>query len=493
MHSIAIIVLNYNTPDLTRKLAHWLRTELEYPEKAVFVVDNGSVPEYEGAELQLPLNLGFTKGMHEGYQFARKCGSFDAFWFLNSDMIFSAEGRDSLKKLAETLFSDESFAQISPVYNSDHPHMRQAASAAQVVPWLEPTCTLIKASTIEKVGFWDLDFTLGWGVDYDYGYRIRQAGLHSVLTNRVELHHLSKASQTDRNAYGRNAQLEMDTVMARKYGRDWIRITKVNPSLIVSPNALAICAIFRNEALYLREWVEFHLMMGVTRFFLYQNRSTDNYKAVLRPYIERGLVELIEWPMAGPTQMAAYTDCLRKHQGEHLWLAFIDIDEFLFSPQYSTLPPAMERLKPEWGAVGVNWVYFGASGREEYSSEPVLERFTWRLPNTNDNGRHIKSILRMDKQCVSGQNAHFFNVQGGTFGEEGEKITSARTVIHHSSLLRINHYGTKSRQEYYKRIALGRVDGLGVVSRTMFEDRQARDIDDRTIQQFLPALKVRLS
>jgi len=370
--------------------------------------------------------------------------------------------------------------------------MRQAASEAQVVPWLEPTCTLIKAVTIEEIGFWDLEFTLGWGVDYDYGYRIRQAGLHSVLTNRAELHHLSKASQTDRNAYGRKAQLQMDTVMARKSGADWIRITRSSPGPIVSPNALAICAIFRDEALYLREWVEFHLMMGVSRFFLYQNRSKDNWREVLQPYIDRKIVELIEWPQAGPTQMAAYSDCLRKHHGQQLWIAFIDIDEFLFSPQYPTVPPALERINQAWGAVGVNWVYFGASGREEYSPEPVIERFNWRLPNTNDNSRHIKSIIRMDKGCTSGQNAHFFNVAAGTFGEEGEKIGSARTVIHHSSLLRINHYGTKSRQEYYKRIALGRVDGLGVVARTEFENRQARDIDDRTIQQFLPALKARL-
>jgi hypothetical protein len=31
---------------------------------------------------------------------------------------------------------------------------------------------------------------------------------------------------------------------------------------------LSICAMYRNEAPYLREWVAFHRLMGVERFYL---------------------------------------------------------------------------------------------------------------------------------------------------------------------------------------------------------------------------------
>lgn len=34
---------------------------------------------------------------------------------------------------------------------------------------------------------------------------------------------------------------------------------------------LPICAIFKEEAPYLPEWIEFHRLMGVERFFLYDN------------------------------------------------------------------------------------------------------------------------------------------------------------------------------------------------------------------------------
>ena len=46
---------------------------------------------------------------------------------------------------------------------------------------------------------------------------------------------------------------------------------------------LAICAVYRNEAPYLREWIEFHRLVGVERFFLYNNRSTDTTWAYYSP------------------------------------------------------------------------------------------------------------------------------------------------------------------------------------------------------------------
>ena len=40
---------------------------------------------------------------------------------------------------------------------------------------------------------------------------------------------------------------------------------------------VAVCAIFKNEALYLREWLEFNHLVGIEHFFLYNNFSDDDY------------------------------------------------------------------------------------------------------------------------------------------------------------------------------------------------------------------------
>src|SRR6266536_1256560 len=105
---------------------------------------------------------------------------------------------------------------------------------------------------------------------------------------------------------------------------------------------LSVCAIFRNEARYLKEWLVFHLGVGVEHFYLYENRSTDHFRTVLAPFVERRQVTLIDWPKA-QGQKAAYRHCLRSAAAESRWVAFLDLDEFLFSPQQRDIRPILEK------------------------------------------------------------------------------------------------------------------------------------------------------
>lgn len=229
---VAIIVLNFNTDALTDALAAYLRHDLHYANKKVYVLDNGSDTRPASATHALPHNLGFTRGMHEGYLIASGEEDFDAYWFLNSDVGFEY-GNDVLSNLVEVLFSSDAYAQIAPQHNSPHKFMEQATCEAQAVPYLEATAPLIKASTIERLGFWDLNLTCGWGVDYDYGYRVREAGLHNVLTSRARITHKEHKSIKDYPAYVARASAEMNEVLSKKYGGDWGRIMSLEEPRIV--------------------------------------------------------------------------------------------------------------------------------------------------------------------------------------------------------------------------------------------------------------------
>lgn len=92
---------------------------------------------------------------------------------------------------------------------------------------------------------------------------------------------------------------------------------------------LAVTAIFKDEGKYLKEWLDYHLLAGVEHFYLYNNDSSDDYKEVLAPYIEKGFVTLTEWP--GRLMMyPAYSDALDKHRFDCRYMAFFDIDEFVY-------------------------------------------------------------------------------------------------------------------------------------------------------------------
>ena len=257
--------------------------------------------------------------------------------------------------------------------------------------------------------------------------------------------------------------------------------------------SLAICAIFKNEAPYLREWIEFHRIVGIEHFHLYQNQSEDDWQPVLQPYVDTGVVEVIDWPMKPPCQQQAYQDFIERHRELAGWVAFIDCDEFLFSPCYETVNEAMTKVPPQWGAIGVNWMCFGASGQERQEHGLVIERFTLRPADDFGPNLHIKSIVRIDRTQSAGGNPHQFRVQGGTFSEMGCQLPGPLSSRSSHVMLRINHYHTKSRQEYLQRIARGKACGSPPRNPSEFDGYQAAEVDDQTIWRFLPALKLRLA
>jgi hypothetical protein len=228
---VAIIVLNFNTSHLTDALAHYLNIHLNYANKKVYIIDNGSSTAPSTATHKLPQNLGFTNGIYQGYLIASQEGKYDAYWFLNSDVGFEY-GNDVLLHLVDVLFSSHNYAQIAPQHNSPHKFMEHSYQEAQPVPYLEPTATLIKSSTIEALGFWDLNLTYGWGVDYDYGYRIRTAGLKNILTNRARIIHKEHQSIANLSDYIQKASAEMNAVLRQKYGEDWGRIMMMERSFV---------------------------------------------------------------------------------------------------------------------------------------------------------------------------------------------------------------------------------------------------------------------
>ena len=175
-------------------------------------------------------------------------------------------------------------------------------------------------------------------------------------------HHLGFAREIE-NRLDLRDMLDAQSVIvdAARNSAFWEEPASATPSTRAEPDVyLSVCAIYRDEAAYLREWIEFHRLVGVERFFLYDNRSVDDHREVLAPYVERGSSALHDWPMA-QGQLPAYEHCIAEHGPESRWIAFIDLDEFLFSPTGQPLPEVLADYE-QWPAVGVNWAVYGPSG-----------------------------------------------------------------------------------------------------------------------------------
>jgi hypothetical protein len=210
---------------------------------------------------------------------------------------------------------------------------------------------------------------------------------------------------------------------------------------------LAVCAVYRDEAPYLREWVAFHKLMGVERFFLYDNGSTDDHRDALAPYLGDGTVVLHDWPVF-PGQLQAYDHALVEHRDDARWIAFFDIDEFLFSPTGRLLPDVFADYR-RWPAVVVNYAMFGTSGHKEMPEGLVIENFRQRIDS--EIGRYVKSVVdpTRTERCL---NAHTFVYQDRfAVDENGYPVRGSRTKSVSLERLRINHYYTRSEEEHARK------------------------------------------
>src|SRR5205823_2560568 len=156
------------------------------------------------------------------------------------------------------------------------------------------------------------------------------------------------------------------------------------------------------EASYLREWIEFHRLVGVERFFLYDHESVDDSREVLAPYIEDGTVVLHHWPVH-PGQLEAIDDCLERHRSDSRWIAFIDLDEFLFS---GSGRPVSEILRDfeDFPGVVVNEAHFYTSGHRQRPPGLVIENYLTRDLNPE---MWVKSIVD-PARTLRTINAHLF-------------------------------------------------------------------------------------
>ena len=91
---------------------------------------------------------------------------------------------------------------------------------------------------------------------------------------------------------------------------------------------ISLCLICKDENSYLPEWLDYHILMGVDRFYIYDNESRVSLRETLKEYIERGWVVVVDI-QGKAMQLYAYDHCLQTFGAQTFWMGFIDTDEFL--------------------------------------------------------------------------------------------------------------------------------------------------------------------
>jgi hypothetical protein len=251
---------------------------------------------------------------------------------------------------------------------------------------------------------------------------------------------------------------------------------------------LAACMTYANHAPYLREWIEFHTLVGVERFFLYDNGATDGSAEVLAPYVAAGRVEVQPWPGRG-RQADAFSDCVARHRDDARWIAFIDVDEFLFNARGRPVSDVLAGYE-EYPGVGVNLLNFGTSGHRTPPPGLVTENYLHRT----DTGaiKWVKSIVN-PQAAVRAIGPHTFEyTDGQSVDVAKEPLEGPQSRAFRIWGLRINHYHAKSEQEIVEKWSLPRADTgayRGALDLEELRRIEERFVRDETILMYLPPLR----
>ncbi len=278
--------------------------------------------------------------------------------------------------------------------------------------------------------------------------------------------------------------------------------------LLESPKYyIAITALFRDEARFLKEWIEFYKLIGVEHFYLFNHLSTDNYMEVLEPYIIEGIVELstlnyepkneAEWYEL--VQQAAYLNLTKSIQNEVEWLIIVDTDEFLYPIKENSLNKVFKNYDA-YASLSVNWRKFGSNNVQRIQeNELMIEKLITKdsIPDLT-----VKSIVK-PRYVASFFNPHCAELKPG-YKQISENYQawdgyfSASSSVVSSNILTINHYYNRDLDFFHDR-KLSRVHILSKdlkeserdkqINKRIEEDKRYSSIYDDKILKFAPALR----
>ena len=257
--------------------------------------------------------------------------------------------------------------------------------------------------------------------------------------------------------------------------------------------SIAMVAIVKNEASYIVEWLEYHRIIGVDHFYIFDNGSEDNLKEKLKKYIDEGLVTYIFFPGKN-MQERAYLDAVEKTKGKFEWLLTLDIDEFLEPMKNISLKYWLNRLNKNISQVEFGWMIYGSSGLKHREKGLVIERFKRHAKYSVVS--EYKPIVRPEK-VIGMSFPHQYKVVGKTIDENKKRIWFYRVTTKKGvkpaprKIFRINHYYSKSLDEFIKKSQRGDASVYDREPRNLtdFKKHDLNDIFDDSMDVYIKKLK----
>ena len=154
----------------------------------------------------------------------------------------------------------------------------------------------------------------------------------------------------------------------------------------------ALCTIAREENLYVKEYIEYYLKLGVDHIFIYDDND-DNTEKIIdvidKKFIKN--VSVYETKKFNITnQSEAFTECYKSNYDKFDWFLMLDMDEYLYIVNNTLTSYLTNKRFNKCDFIKINWVIATDNDLIYYDPRPLFERFK---PPYIKSG-FVKSIIR---------------------------------------------------------------------------------------------------
>jgi hypothetical protein len=243
---------------------------------------------------------------------------------------------------------------------------------------------------------------------------------------------------------------------------------------------MVVVAMFKNEEMIIREWVEHYKWQGVDHILLLDNNSTDDYKSKLVGF--ESFITVLPAPKLH-AQLEQYNTIalpwLREYGADIV--VVVDLDEYLFGKDRRTL---REHIPDLFSGINypsqilVPWTMFGSS---DHQKQPESIRKSFVQKQSLPVFLKTKAILLL--KDIDHIGIHFSWIRGWADSGMGQ--------------LQLNHYSIMSK-EYYAKVKMTRGDVASSKYESIrdwayFDKYDFKDEKDTLLKDILEAYESNLS
>lgn len=211
---------------------------------------------------------------------------------------------------------------------------------------------------------------------------------------------------------------------------------------------ICILAIIYNEHPYLKEWIDWHMSLGINDFYLIEDYNSMSHKDIIDQYDNVHLIDIHSLLHSKIDdfclrQCVSYKLLIKQLKQDYDWCLVIDVDEFLEFEDGYDLNMLLNDFNKYYGVL-LYWKVYGANG---YINKPdcgVQEAYK------NENNIYDKVFNTFMCKSLYNLNTKFamlnMHICIGAVNTDFKRSLTAINKTYSKAWL--NHYYTKSLEEY---------------------------------------------